>query len=214
VSEASLVAQIERRAARANLTTPLSIAPALAAYLELLARWNRRINLTAYPLEPPSDEAIDHLIVEPLLAARHVSRDERRAIDVGSGGGSPAVPLALASPGLELRLVESKTRKAAFLREVARHLSLKVEVENRRLDDLVQQADFEPADLVTIRAVRADERFLKAMSQLVKATGRVFWFTTETAALPGGSTFAVAGTDVLIAEHHSRLVVLRRQPAF
>ena len=77
-----------------------SLASSLVTYYELLARWNRKINLTS--LEDP-DEAIDRLLLEPVIAARHLSPAVVNVMDVGSGGGSPALPLALAL-GLALNL--------------------------------------------------------------------------------------------------------------
>ena len=68
------------------------------------------------------DETFDRLLIEPLIASRYLPSTDCSVIDVGSGGGSPAIPLKLAMPGISLRMVESKTRKAAFLREAVRRL--------------------------------------------------------------------------------------------
>ena len=84
------------------------LAEKLATFYALLSRWNQKINLTA--LADP-DEAIDRLILEPLLAARHVPASRTRLMDVGSGGGSPAIPLKLALPQLALTMVEVKVEK-------------------------------------------------------------------------------------------------------
>ena len=121
-----------------NLSIPTELADALLAYLELLALWNSKINLTA--LDDP-DAAIDRLILEPLLAARHVP-EGASVIDIGSGGGSPAIPLKLAAPRIKLWMVESKTRKSAFLREAIRQLDLReCFVETRRYEELLVAAD-------------------------------------------------------------------------
>ena len=92
----------------------------------LLAKWNAKINLTSFKLEPGGhDEAVDRLLIEPRDCGRAMCRQKREtAIDIGSGGGSPAIPLALALPRLHMRMVESKTRKAVFLREAIRELGL------------------------------------------------------------------------------------------
>ena len=100
-------------------------------YFGLLAKWNTKINLTAFSLDPASDEAIDRLIVEPVLAAKHVKHTDKLAIDLGSGGGSPGFPLKIVAPWIRMVMVEAKARKCAFLREVARQLPLAdVEVAN------------------------------------------------------------------------------------
>ena len=92
------------------------------AYFELLRKWNRKVSLTALPVEDAGDEAIDRLLIEPVLATKYLPKSDATALDIGSGGGSPAIPMKLAAPGISLRMVESKTRKAAFLREVVRTL--------------------------------------------------------------------------------------------
>jgi 16S rRNA (guanine527-N7)-methyltransferase len=169
---------ITERAVRAGVPVTTELAAALAAYVDFLSTWNRKINLTAVPLEPATDEAIDRLVIESLIAARHVLAEDRVAIDIGSGGGSPAIPLRMAAPWLRFVLVEVKSRKAAFLRAVARDLSLSnVEVENHNLAELRPRAELQGiADLVTMRAVRLDADVLGTIQRLLRPGGRVFWF--------------------------------------
>jgi 16S rRNA (guanine527-N7)-methyltransferase len=191
---------VAARAAVAGVPVPAELAVALAAYLDLLAAWNRKINLTALPLEPATDEAIDRLIVEALVAVRHVRPEDRLAIDIGSGGGSPAIPMRLAAPALRFVLVEVKSRKAAFLRAVARELSLSnVEVENRNASDLPSRRDLVgAADVVTMRAVRADASMMRLVREVLGAQGRLFWFgAPSTGHALGGETFRTALTDKL-----------------
>ena len=94
----------------------------LEQYFELLTRWNAKINLTAFSLAEPDDEALDRLLVEPVVASCHVNPPVGSVIDIGSGSGSPAIPLRLALGATRLTLVEAKTRKAVFLVEALRHL--------------------------------------------------------------------------------------------
>src|SRR5207302_1163702 len=112
------------RAARADLSIDGREIAALEAYFRLLARWNATINLTALPLAEPTNETFDRLFVEPLTAAPFVLDAGQVWFDLGSGGGSPALPLKIARPSLRLTMVESKSRKAAFLREATRQLGL------------------------------------------------------------------------------------------
>ena len=173
--------KIARRGAEVGLAVSADLAGKLSTYLNLLGRWNRRINLTALSVDPPDEEAIDRLIVEPLAAARFVLESDLRAIDIGSGGGSPAVPLKVAVPALRYVLVEAKQRKAAFLREVIRELALEnVEIESRRFEEFAQSSqEHEGADLVTVRAVRLDEPMLDATSRVMRPGARLFWFATR-----------------------------------
>jgi 16S rRNA (guanine527-N7)-methyltransferase len=155
----------------------------LARYLDVLARWNRRINLTAFDLEelPEADAAIDRLIVEPMMAARFVRSSDRLAVDVGSGGGSPALPLKIARPDLRMVLIESRRRKSAFLREAIRTLDLAdTSVATARADASWRPPDLAgQVDLVTLRAVRADRDLWGAIDALLRARGRLFWFVDD-----------------------------------
>jgi len=168
-------ARVKERAARAGLHVDAAVEETLDAYVRLLAKWNGTINLTALPLDPPSDDAIDRLIVEPLAAAHYI-RDALRDVplpvwfDFGSGGGSPAVPLKIVLPGTRLSLIESRSRKAAFLSEAVRSLDLsETLVVNSRFEEL--QGAEGTVDLITVRAVRSDESLAGTASRLLRDEG-------------------------------------------
>lgn len=170
--------RLERRARRAGVSVPPKLARGLVAYLELLARWNHKINLTSLPLTEPTDETFDRLLIEPLIAARYLPSPECTVIDIGSGGGSPAIPLKLAAPGISLRMVEPKTRKAAFLREAVRQLNLgAVDVETARFEELLARPSMHEAhDVATLRAIRIEARTLNTVQAFLKSDGRIFLF--------------------------------------
>lgn len=185
------------RLRRAGLGPPPQVIDQLGQYLELLAHWNRRLNLTALPLEPLATESVDRLVVEPLQAAAVIWSFDRNesagaevlAVDLGSGGGSPAIPLKIACPWFAIVLVESKGRKCAFLRETVRTLHLaNVHVEQARFEDLpMTRPDIATqADVVTFRAVRANSWLWHIVSWLLKPNGRVVWFGGKQAGLPAG----------------------------
>jgi 16S rRNA (guanine527-N7)-methyltransferase len=156
----------------------------LEAYFRLLAHWNAKINLTSLPLNEPSDAAFDRLLVEPLAAARQVPDASSIWYDLGSGGGSPAIPLKIARPMLKLTMIESKERKAAFLREAIRTLGLtETTVVNERFEDTAETlANAGIADLVTVRAVKPDAGLFAAAGLLLKADGRLLLFRPAHAA--------------------------------
>jgi len=163
-----LAARLRIRAAQEGITLPDNLIDPLLAYFDLLQRWNRKINLTSLS---DSDEAVDRLVLEPLAAAKHLPSTCRLA-DLGSGGGSPAIPLALALRATELLMVESRSRKAAFLREAAREVRLTATVESRRFEEVSQQSSYIGAfDVVSLRAVRPDIATLTASGGLLKPGG-------------------------------------------
>ena len=165
------------RCERAGIPLPASLAARLVTYYSVLERWNRTINLTSLS---QVDEAIDRLLVEPLAAASWLPRSPR-LMDLGSGGGSPAIPLALALESPHVVMVESRSRKAAFLREAARELGLDATVENARFEDLDYAAAM---DLVSIRAVRVDEPTLAVAARFLKSGGSLALFQSSGTDLP------------------------------
>jgi 16S rRNA (guanine527-N7)-methyltransferase len=149
----------------------------LLAYLKLLARWNRKINLTAFDLGQPTDAAVDRLIIEPVRAAAFIRPTDREAVDIGSGGGSPAIPLAICAPAVRMTMVEVRQRKAAFLREAARTLSLRADVAVQRFEDFgAEPARAGRVDVLSLRAVRTDEAVWAALRSLLAPGAVVLWF--------------------------------------
>jgi 16S rRNA (guanine527-N7)-methyltransferase len=163
---------------------------ALEAYFELLAKWNLKVSLTSLPVSEGGDEAIDRLLIEPVVAARYLPHQSAAVIDVGSGGGSPAIPMKVSSPGISMRMVESKTRKAAFLREAVRQLAFeRTTVEAANFKDLLALPELrESADVVTLRAVRIDRQTLTELQGFLKPGGLLFLFRTGSIVGEQGAT--------------------------
>ena len=208
--------RLTRRARRADALVSPELTDQFEAYFRLLARWNEKINLTALPISDPSDEAIDRLLIEPLVASRHFTPLQKHVIDLGSGGGSPAIPLKLALPVLSLRMVESKTRRSAFLSEAIRALELNnAIVETARFEELLSRPELhETADVATIRAVRVERRVLQTVQAFIKPGGLIFLFRSASGpdSLPGlEPPLAWAGSLPLVQDSiPSRLVLLRK----
>lgn len=220
-----------------------ALAPAqlgqISTYIDLLLRWNARINLTA--IRNPEEIVIRHF-GESFFMARHLfphlstpchpersqvmskanglgeskslpraSRGDPysstasasirypegapskfrlgggvRVIDLGSGAGFPALPIKIWAPHIQLTLVESNHKKAAFLREVARALTLmNVDVFAERAEALSARLDpeFPKADVVTLRAVENFDRILPLAATFLAPHGRLALLIT-TAQLP------------------------------
>jgi 16S rRNA (guanine527-N7)-methyltransferase len=151
----------------------------LEAYFRLLTQWNAKINLTALPLDVPTDETFDRLLVEPLCASKHIPTHTSSVwFDLGSGGGSPAIPLKIARPALRLTMIESKERKSAFLREAIRTLGLAdAFVANERFEDAACKPEhMGTGDIVTVRAVKADPALMEVAGRLLRHKGRLMLF--------------------------------------
>ncbi|HXW10878.1 MAG TPA: RsmG family class I SAM-dependent methyltransferase, partial [Steroidobacteraceae bacterium] len=187
----------------------------LERYLSFLTKWNNKINLTAFSLVEPSDEALDRLLVEPVIAAAHIPDASRRMIDIGSGSGSPAIPLLLAAPRLGGTMVESKTRKGVFLLEALRHLEVSNwTVETARFEQLLTRADLhEVFDGLTIRAVRMEKPVLLTLQAFVRPGGALYLFqaTQRRLALDHSSFPLLEDRTVPLVESlSSSLTILRK----
>jgi 16S rRNA (guanine527-N7)-methyltransferase len=164
-----------RRAIEVGLALSPSQMERAWLYFELLAKWNQRINLTGLRVAPDNQQAIDRLLVEPMLAAVQ-ARAGRTMVDVGSGGGSPAIPFALAlGSGATLTMVESRERKSVFLREALRETGLSGEVHTARFEDFARLPSNQRAfALLTVRAVRLDAPMLAAAEAVLVGGGQLF----------------------------------------
>ncbi|MFZ1130278.1 MAG: 16S rRNA (guanine(527)-N(7))-methyltransferase RsmG [Terriglobales bacterium] len=172
------------------LESPLSPAQLqqISIYIDLLLRWNARINLTAICQE---EEIVSRHFGESFFLARHllpappltppaaqftahveINGPPTEVLDIGSGAGFPALPLKIWAPHLHLTLIESNHRKAAFLREVARALTFtNINVITARAETLAAQPDFPRAHFVTLRAVERFEQILPAAAALLAPNG-------------------------------------------
>lgn len=140
-------AEIEAAVQRAGLD-PISpeVASQFQDYLELLQKWNARLNLTA--IRDP-EEVLQRHFVECIFAAQRLPVEIHTLLDFGSGGGFPGIPIALCRPEIQVTLGESQAKKAAFLRETVRSLGIRnAEVYNGRVEGLGRRFE-----AVTLRAV-------------------------------------------------------------
>lgn len=177
--------RLSRRAKRAGVPITGALTDRLWIYFQLLTKWNAKINLTGLNLDDPAPEAIDRLLIEPLVAAQH-GDGALSLIDIGSGGGSPALPLALALGSVRLAMIEVKTRKSVFLREAARELGLDdAVVVTARHESLLSDPSFHQAfDLLSVRAVRVESRVFAALQAFVRPGGRLLHFQSTSEVAP------------------------------
>jgi 16S rRNA (guanine527-N7)-methyltransferase len=207
--------KLAKRARKAGLNLPSDTISGLEAYFELLKKWNQKVSLTSLPVQSDGEEALDRLLIEPALAAQYFPTAAATVIDIGSGGGSPAIPMKVASIGISMRMVESKIRKAAFLREAIRTLNLeRTAVEASRFDELVSHSELqESADVVTIRAVRTEKELLRGIHALLKPGGLLFLFRSGDAASDATVAtqfFRPDASHPLLPHLQSRLVIFQK----
>lgn len=161
-------------AAEFGVVVQPEVASRLAAFVALFLNWNRSINLASLRSD---DELITrHLVDSFALAA--LAQHVEAAVDVGSGGGLPAIPLALLLGATTFALFEPNRKKAAFLRTAVRELGLggRVRIETQVVETAVAGALGGHFDLALSRATLAPPVWLALGLELVRAGGRVAVF--------------------------------------
>ena len=144
----------------------------LQIYKRELLRWNETVNL----IGPEPKANLDEHIGEA-LAAVEILKPEREVLDFGSGGGLPAIPMAIACPEARFHLVEADKKKWAFLKHVVRECRLNSVVYGDRLDRVLTQFPQELRfSLVISRAVGKPEKWLPALAPWMEPNGRVGLF--------------------------------------
>lgn len=162
----------------------LDTAPAgqYTTYLELVERWNRRHNLTGF-------RGIEALINGGLLAslaALPLLPAGGEGLDVGSGAGFPAIPLAIAQPDRQWLLVEPRRKRSSFLLEAVHQLGLRqVTIRQARLEELDRERTH---PLITSRAITRIERDVR---HLLAPDGA--WILALPATAPTPSGFSLDG---------------------
>jgi 16S rRNA (guanine527-N7)-methyltransferase len=178
----------------------------LDTYKELLLTWNRKVNL----IGPEAVANLDEHIAEALEAAG-ILQPEGEVLDFGSGGGLPAIPMAIRSPGARFHLVEADQKKWAFLKFAARECALNSIIHGDRLERLISR--LEPGigfSLVTSRAVGYPGKWVGLLAPFLTPGGRVALFQGS-AAMEPIEGFAVQKTVRLTRGTSNYLVILEKQ---
>ena len=198
----------------------------ISMYIDLLLRWNARINLTA--IRNP-EEIVTRHFGESLFLARHLfpkinchsdrelAEGERppsppnsptpRVLDIGSGAGFPALPLKIWATDIHLTLIESNHKKATFLREIARALTLtNINVISERAETLTGSLGA-TADVVTLRAVERFEAILPQAIAFLAPKAKLALLVGE-AQIPHLTTFTTLKWQPPISIPQSRTRVL------
>jgi len=152
----------------AGMTVSSATTDLLRQHLEHLVRWNAAINLVAKSTLP---DAWERHVVDSAQLVPLAPPTPRHWVDLGSGAGFPglvvAVIFAELSPGTRMTLIESDRRKATFLRETARVLGLKVDVQAVR----IEAAPPLIADVVSARALAALDKLIPMAARHLGSDG-------------------------------------------
>jgi len=139
-------------------------------YHDLIIGWSSRMNIVS---KNDMEVLLDRHILDSLISLEHIS-DKGRLLDIGSGGGFPAIPLAMARPRLEVTLLESQHKKIIFLKAVCQKLNLtNIKIFEERLEQFDPQ---ELYDYVTIRALPKWEGYLNRIFKIIRPDGKVIYY--------------------------------------
>ena len=156
--------ELGRAAAALGLALAAAQVATLERYLDLLEKWNRVYNLTAIR---ERDRMVTHHLLDSLAVLPHVRGP--RVLDVGSGAGLPGIPIAIASPSLDVTLLESSHKKSAFLTQAIAELQLaNVRVVTERVESWHPEARF---DTIVSRAFAELGEFALLAGRLLAPQG-------------------------------------------
>jgi 16S rRNA (guanine527-N7)-methyltransferase len=141
----------------------------LERYADRLLAWNRKVNLTA--ITDPAELAEKHLVDS--LALVPDATGAATLLDVGSGGGLPGIPLAIALPSLDVTCCDSVAKKVAFVKAVAAELGLRVRGVAARAEGKPEREGLPRAEVVVSRAFADPERWLPLATRYLAPGGKV-----------------------------------------
>ena len=139
-------------------------------YHDLILSWSRRMNIVS---KKDLGALLERHILDSIVPAAEIP-ESGQLVDIGSGAGFPAIPLALIRPMLNITMMESRHKKVLFLKEVCSTLKLgNVSIVESRLEDFAPDRLF---DIVTIRALPRWKQLLPRIRSLLKQQGKLIYY--------------------------------------
>lgn len=199
---------LTRALENAHIILTPSVVGKLIQYVLLLNKWNQAYNLTSVrdPKEMLTRHILDSILVMPYL-------EGKRILDIGSGGGLPGIPLALALPTMEFVLLDSNGKKTRFLTHVIQTLQISnVQVVHDRIEKYRPDQCF---DSIITRAFATLTEFVKVSADLCCPEGRLLamkgvYPAEEIAAISGEFSTIVYALSVPGLEAQRHLVVITK----
>ena len=186
-----MAALLGEELSRLGLQLSPEIQVKLDIYIQELQRWNRRMNLTSLT----GQDLVRRLIVEPCWIGRQLQMSGT-LLDLGSGNGSPGIPLYLGQGLRQADLVEARVKRAAFLRHVASLLADEnIVVHRLRVEDITVPPR---SDWITFQGVKPVAALLQALKRLFSPTTHVVWITSGDDFLPGASRLSVPESKTVV----------------
>ncbi len=168
----SLLEVLESELRKFEIGLPHDQKRALARYCDELVHWNKKINLTGLS----GADMVRRLVVEPAWIGLQL-KPHGVLVDIGSGNGSPAIPLHVVCGFHKAHLIEARARKAAFLRHVTTALKLaEVVVHRSRFESVV--SELRPVDWISLQGVALDGLLIDSITQIASPTTNILWITS------------------------------------
>jgi 16S rRNA (guanine527-N7)-methyltransferase len=176
--------EIQNVIAPYGITSSPELCDQIRTYVSLLLKWNQKISLST--VTNPTEILRFHF-GESFFAASKVPIEKGRLADVGSGAGFPGLPIRMLSAPIGVTLIESHSKKSAFLYEIVRSLKLDhVSVFNGRMDALPSESL--RFDFVVARALGQHDEFLSWSSSRLNSGGKVIlWLGEKDASVISGN---------------------------
>jgi 16S rRNA (guanine527-N7)-methyltransferase len=168
----------------------------LARYCDELTHWNKKINLTGLS----GADMIRRLVVEPVWIGLQL-RPEGTLADIGSGNGSPAIPLHVTCDFQKAHLIEARARRASFLRHLTTTLALSnVIVHRARFESIV--SELRSIDWVTLQGVALSSQLIDSIKEIASPTTTIVWISSPNVIAPLKPTrqlqVPLTGTEVFL----------------
>ncbi len=155
-----------------ELELPFQQKLALAQYCDELVRWNEKVNLSGLG----GASMVRRLVVEPVWVGQQLGLSGALA-DIGSGNGSPAIPLHVVLRLDRTHLIEARMKRDAFLRHIGASLQLDGLIVHRgRFDDVAPNIGV--VDWVTLQGVGLNMRLFRSIRQIATHTTTIVWITS------------------------------------
>jgi len=164
---------LESELQKFQLDLPDSQKLLLARYCDELVHWNQKINLTGLT----GANMVRRLVVEPVWVGLRL-KPSGMLVDIGSGNGSPAIPLHIVSHLDKTHLIEARTKRAVFLRHLAASLKLSdLAVHHARFQEVAPILG--SPDWITLQGVALSPELVDSIRQISSKTTTVVWITSD-----------------------------------